>query len=448
MTHTGQDRSQILSLPTQQFLLWCLEAFGLRVVSDDSLNYRLQLPEQPPQSPKDASLEQVVGVRFTFDPEQSGVAAGIRECVTTQSPLFTWLRDRLRRSKVPLSAVAAQQPVSVHELTDKLYAPYRVDGGHASLAGCNLEDRPFLRLTYLNPQADSPNRQLKHVFADADGRLLNASLHDDLALHDLKPLPGRSRRVASSVLDEWREVTRQQSESADSHVGELLATTLVWCKYVEAKLSFTIGRQSVELMAEGWAKLFADEQLKPPPYTCPLTGKSSYHLAATDDGQITVADAIVSCDESAKRVLDSELETCAVTGQRVLATYLRNCPISAQPVLHSALERCDMCQQAVSPLTINDGRCSVCRGITPIKKDDPRMARVLGEYPKLDRWKFWRLAEGESIYAMVAASLVKRLLLIVDKSTLEVTRLASGARFSRRWHDADEPLRAEWLERT
>jgi hypothetical protein len=73
------------------------------------------------------------------------------------------------------------------------------------------------------------------------------------------------------------------------------------------------------------------------------------------------------------------------------------------------------------------------------------MARILGEYPKLDRWKFWRLAESQSVYVMIAASLVKQMLLVVDKQTLEVLRAASGGRFSRRWTDADEPQRSEWL---
>jgi hypothetical protein len=445
MTHTSQDRSQSLALPTQQFLLWCLEAFGLRVMSDDEGTYHLHLPEEPNPSPTDPSLERLAGVEFTFQAERPGTPQGSREHVTVQSPLFCWLVERLRNSALPLTAVAAHQPVSVHELTGKLYAPYQVEGGHTSLAGCNLEDRPFLRLTYFNPNADTPECQLKHVFADSDGRLLDARLHDGLELHDLKPLRSRSSRVAPSVLDDWKNVTRQQCETPDSRDAELLATTLVWCKYVEAKLAFTIGRKSVELVAEGWARFFADQQLVPPPYTCPLTGKSSYHLAATDDGQITVAEAIATCDESGQRVLESELETCSVTGQRVLTAYLQRCPVSEQPVLRSALARCDICQQDVSPLVLSDGRCSVCRGIKPIKKDDPRMARVLGEYPKLDRWKFWRMAESQSVYVMYAASFVKRLLLVVDKHTLDVLRLASGGRFSRRWTNADEPLRDEWL---
>ncbi len=172
---------------------------------------------------------------------------------------------------------------------------------------------------------------------------------------------------------------------------------------------------------------------------------SSYHLAATDDGRITVAEAIAVCEESGKRVLENELETCSVTGKRMLPAYLRNCPVSELPVMRSELQHCNMCQQAVSPLVLSDGRCRVCRESKSTKKDDPRMARVLGEYPQLDRFHSWRLAESQTVYVLIAASLLKRLLLVVDKQTLEVIRLASSGIFSRRWTDADEPLRAEWL---
>jgi hypothetical protein len=445
MTHTGQDRSQTLSSDTQQFLLWCLEAFGLHVVAQDAATYQLRLPGETDKPQPDESWPQVAGQTFSFAAAGDRRTKRVGEYVTIQSPLFCWLVQRLRHSPVPLSAAAVQQPVSVHELTGKLYEPYQVDGGHTSLAGCNLEDRPFLRLTYLNPTPDSPECQLKHVFADSDGHLLAGGLRDGLALHDLKPLHGRSPRLAPKVVDHWKQVTRQQYEHNEAAAGQLLATTLIWCKYMVAKLTFTIGKNSVELAAEGWARYFADQQLKPPPYSCPLTGKSSYHLAATDDGRISVAEAIAACDISGRRVLENELETCSVTGQQVLPEYLQVCSVSGQPVLRRALEACDMCHQEVSPLVLSGGRCRVCCRVEPISKEDPRLARLLGAYPQLDRWKSWRCAESHTHVVLVASSLLNQLLLVADKNTLEVTRLASGSRVRRRWHDADQAARTEWL---
>ena len=44
-------------------------------------------------------------------------------------------------------------------------------------------------------------------------------------------------------------------------------------------------------------------------------------------------------------------------------------------------------------LAAHGGRCSACRSLAPVRKDDPRMARLLDEHPLLDRWPRWRIAE-------------------------------------------------------
>ena len=89
--------------------------------------------------------------------------------------------------------------------------------------------------------------------------------------------------------------------------------------------------------------MLADRRVLPPPYECPLSGRSSYHLAATDDGRITVAEAIVTCAESSRRVLEDELQLCAVTGRRVLPEFLQECPCSRRDlVLVSVLETCSV----------------------------------------------------------------------------------------------------------
>jgi hypothetical protein len=73
------------------------------------------------------------------------------------------------------------------------------------------------------------------------------------------------------------------------------------------------------------------------------------------------------------------------------------------------------------------------------------MARLLGEYPKLDRWSRWRLAETATSYVLKAGSLTKRLLIVVDKHNLEVLRLAKGSPFSRKWAEAPDVDRAAYL---
>ena len=68
-----------------------------------------------------------------------------------------------------MHAAAARQPLSVHELAEHLFAQYKVDGGHMHLAGCSLEDRPFLRLSYLRMHRENGGSQLLHCFGTSDG---------------------------------------------------------------------------------------------------------------------------------------------------------------------------------------------------------------------------------------------------------------------------------------
>mgnify|MGYP001764805059 CR=1 FL=1 len=70
-----------------------------------------------------------------------------------------------------------------------------------------------------------------------------------------------------------------------------------------------------------------------------------------------------------------------------------------------------------------------------VSKSDPRMARVLDEHPRLDRWRTWRLAETATVYVLVARRWFSRLLVVVNKETLELRRLATGGGLTSAWHD-------------
>ena len=58
---------------------------------------------------------------------------------------------------------------------------------------------------------------------------------------------------------------------------------------------------------------------------------------------------------------------------------------------------------------------------------------IVGEHPGLDRWNNWQLAETQHVYIVRANSLLKRLLVVVDKETLAVRHLASASRISSNW---------------
>ena len=74
------------------------------------------------------------------------------------------------------------------------------------------------------------------------------------------------------------------------------------------------------------------------------------------------------------------------------------------------------------------------------------MARILHEHPALDRWRRWRMSETSRVYVLVATGWLKRLLVVVDKETLELRHMATGSRLSHRW-TAIEPTQFAYVLR-
>jgi hypothetical protein len=213
---------------------------------------------------------------------------------------------------------------------------------------------------------------------------------------------------------------------------------VLWCKYAQGRLCFTIGGSRVQLPFSGWA-----QTLQAPPFVCPATGARSYHIAATDDGRITVAIQIAACEITGKRVLNDELVTCAATGQRVLSERTENCPVTGEPVLRDVMEFCTCCGQQVNPAVLADGICQACREMAEVSKDDPRIARVLGEHPGLDSYRTWKLSETATTYVVCAGGWIRQLLAVVDKQSLEVRHLARRHRLLNDWTPVPEP---QWRE--
>jgi hypothetical protein len=83
--------------------------------------------------------------------------------------------------------------------------------------------------------------------------------------------------------------------------------------------------------------------------------------------------------------------------------------------------------------------------MSPTTKTDPRMARILDAYPKLDRWRSWKIAETRSVEVLLGISALRRLLVVLDKQTLDILHVASGSRLSSRWATATDVQRADWV---
>jgi hypothetical protein len=124
------------------------------------------------------------------------------------------------------------------------------------------------------------------------------------------------------------------------------------------------------------------------------------------------------------------------------------CPVTGERAPRERFLTCSMCREAVSPLAfaadlarVEKRRCFACRRLTKVRKDDPRMARVLHEHPRLDDWSRWRLSETARVYILVASRLAGKLLVVLDKETLSPKRVAESGPFLMRWSDLPEVQR-------
>ena len=114
--------------------------------------------------------------------------------------------------------------------------------------------------------------------------------------------------------------------------------------------------------------------------------------------------------------------------------------------MQTALTTCRTCRERVAPQAVQRGQCEACRNLHPVDKADPRMARLLDEHPVLDRWRAWRLAETTTVYILTARGWLKRVLLVMDKESLEMRLLAEGNRLSSSFNTV-EPSQYDYVLR-
>ena len=354
------------------------------------------------------------------------------ESLDPEGPFVVWLKDRLRATGPAVHVRPCEQPTAVAEVASRLFDAYRVDGGQIHLGGCQLDDLAFLRLSFA--ANENGRAVVRHVFVSHEGASVPDELSRDLGLMDVEPIHKYAPRIddgaVQSLIAAGRRIAAKSGSSRDpsTSVVEQLAVAVVWVKHACGKLQFTIGETTVELPFSGWAGL-----LEAPPYVGEHSGATGFHLAGTDDGRIDLADRIASCQHSGRRVLDEELVTCSVTGKRVLEEFAELCPVSGSPALVDQFATCSTCRQRVSKTVLEQQVCAACRQLTKIKKDDPRLVWMMGEHPGLERWSRWQLGETEQVYIGQAESLLKRLLVVVDKQSLALRHLAISSRFSPAW---------------
>lgn len=436
MSSAGENPDEAVeSDPLLAFVVWSLSALQFSVNRGANGRYVLQVPPEHQDALGGAD-------HIVFTDES---AAPPVQTISPDCSLFKWVVGQLA-DRLPLHAAPRGQPSGIHELTDHLFRPYEVDDGHVHLGGCQLDDVPIFRLTYFSEAAEGESSRLTEVFVRDDGQLVEQELRTALGLDELRPLRRPAQRITDNQLQQQLATAKQGASAvASDSAGELISAVTVWCKFARVKLAFVVGDEATYLEFSEWAQKIADGTATLPPYICPETDASSYHLAADDSGRITAVEAIATCEESGRRVVASDLVTCAATGRRVLESLTSICPVSGDRVTSSAFTQCNMCRQDVSRSAVRGGKCAACRSLKSVAKADPRMARLLDERPGLDRWNRWKISETDTVYVLVAAAVFRRLLVVIDKESLEPFRVATGSRLGSRWSDVPPVEREELL---
>ena len=427
---------------TIAFVRWAIAQLQLDATQPTPGVYRIDFPAVAESTEPESPLV------FTFDPELADQAAhppvGL---VDLAGDIVQRLVEKLRGEGIAAHARPRRQPEQVHELTGRLFSAYDVEGGSVHLAGCRLQERPFLRLTACCAgQHETP--ELVHQWVDAAGDLVDPELAQSLGLEDIVRREGLPPRFDQQMVERMKDAALQRIGTASgqdatgnngnrSDLG-ILATTIVWCKYAVGKLRFEIGEAEAEQPFEGWAMT-----LVAPPYHCAVTGAESFELAATDDRRITARSEIEVCEATGTRALRSELVLCAASGKLVLASHASLCPVSGDAVLSKSLATCEVCQQQVSPTAIRGTTCQACRGMRSVSQDDARLARILGQHPGFDRFRSWKLAETRDVYIVCGSTFLQQTLMVLDKQTIAALHLAHKNRFSRSWTPLAEFEREE-----
>ena len=424
---------------TKQFAMWALATLGIQVSTEDGHLYQFEVPE----SERDYfnGRGQVV---FSASGEQPDTTFADVQKLTSQAEFIGQLAGRLQAEGRWVHAMPTHQPASVRSLTPKLFESFFVEKGTVRLAGCSLEDRPILRLTFRHSGMQAGSGKLVHTYIDLEGVVFTADRVQQLGLEELRPWDQKPPQLDDHQVSHFESLVRTKPPS--NGVGwELLVATITWCKFATGKLALVVGEHSVDVPFSGWAKMLADGHTQPGPYRCPISGEQTYRVTAIDDGRIVNTLAVVQCDQSGQRTISDDLVTCPVTGRRALHSFFEVCPVSGERVLAVALAPCPVCQPRVNPQVIKGNACLACRSMRSVRKEDPRMARLLDEYPGLDHWRKWKLFESSRVYILQTAGLARSLLLVFDKESMEPYRVAMAGRFSSTWADVSDLQRDEIL---
>ena len=404
-----------------KFAAWSAEQLGC-ALSYDGTTYRLVKDHFNEAIGEDQATVSTIRRRWSLRRSKRDEAATeeIQPLLeaTSEQDVILGLISLINQKPEPPSLRPSHQPLAVHEITESLFAAYRLDGGKLHVAGCQLEDIPFLRMTTLTESADNESPSLSHQFFDASGQEVPVSTIKDLGLDQAVGCQDIPHRIDERVLSVRKQMVDQTTGGAVS---------LVWARHASGLLRFEFGEESVDTDFHGWVKT-----LKPPAAICPQTGAETYHLATTDDGKIIAAEQVALCEVSGKRCTSDELETCAETGKRVAPELLTTFAFTGDPVLKTQMQRCERCRSWVPASRLSRTGCVVCDSAKRTTQLPVSPEVLFAGFPKLVN-QSWFATEMEDKTILVNEGWFRRRVAIVDNSTHKLVYLAEASRLSSVW---------------
>lgn len=423
-TRTDSDSAaaKVGAEPWSAWAAWAADELGVRL-GFDGKHYLLEVPSA--ESPPEGRSPTRSGWFRRREKTAAEPAPDATPAFQAESPsdLVLELAERLRNREQPPEARPVHQPTAVHDLANRLFNAYKLDGcGQAHLAGCHFEDVPLVRATRIDDSGDTPvieHRLFDELGVEVDwAQVVDLGADEVAAVAETEPTPrldaGRLQRMVESA----------RRSVSDDAFG---AITLVWVKRAWGRLRFDFGDESVDAEFSGWART-----LKAPSVVCPATGVETFHLTATDDGRIVAAEAIVVSAVSGRRLLVDDLVECQATGQLAEAEYLTPCAASGEQVLKSELRTCERCGLRVAPSAVRGGGCSACLGAQRATIKPSVWTAILTKHPGLMRHA-WRTSRTGDVYLLEASGWLRRRVVTIDAESLDVTHAAEGSRFSSVW---------------
>ena len=346
----------------------------------------------------------------------------------SEAGLLAALIDRLRNRDKIAHLKPIEQPTAVHEITQKLFDAYQLDGGQVHIAGCHLEDVPFVRFTAIDSAGDE-KAGVVHALFDEQGQRVDQQLVAALGLDQVEPYGQHAPRLAEDLLAELVDCSKRALGTYDEKLfaNEKSVATLVWAKRVTGSLSFDFGEASVTAPFEGWART-----LEPPAVVCPQTGNETFHLATIEGGEIAATHEIAVSAVTGLKRLRRDLLRCSASQKLGEEEWFVKSDVSDQHVLNDRVKTCDCCGMQAGIHEISKQGCQGCDQLVPLIAGDSRSERISAKYPRVASGK-WKLSEAARSYVLIREGWLNQELLVIDKESLELISSAKRSRFSSTW---------------